>query len=141
MPAPKKNTTLGFTMIELIVVTIIIAILAAIATPAYIKSMERTRGGIARAALVSIAKAEKMYSAENNGRYLAQTDAQLAAGPLDNFIEMNDIGFPADGDWQYSITTGVNTFTAIATKEAGVPNAGETITLTDAGVWGGTFTP
>ena len=128
-------------MLELIVVTIIIAIIAAVATPAYIKSMERTRGGIARASLVSIAKAEKMYSAENNGRYLAQTDAQLAGGLLNQYVEMNDIGFPADQDWVYSVTTAVNTFTATATKDVGVPNAGETITLTDAGIWGGTFTP
>lgn len=128
-------------MVELIVVTIIIAILASLATPAYIRSMERTRAGIARASLVSIAKAEKMYSAENNGRYLAQTDAQLIPGLLNQYVEMNDIGFPADLDWVYSITTAVNSFTATATKDAGRPNAGETITLTDAGVWGGTFTP
>jgi len=137
----KSCVKTGFTMLELIVVTIIIAIIAAVATPAYIKSMERTRGGIARASLVSIAKAEKMYSAENNGRYLAQTDAQLAGGLLNQYVEMNDIGFPADQDWVYSVTTAVNTFTATATKDVGVPNAGETITLTDAGIWGGTYNP
>ncbi len=128
-------------MIELIVVTIIIAILAAVATPAYIKSMERTRAGIARSSLVAIAKAEKMYSAENNGRYLAQTDAQLSSGILDQYVEMNDIGFPANLDWVYSVTTAANAFTARATKDVNLPNAGETITLTDAGIWGGTFTP
>lgn len=128
-------------MIELIVVTIIIAILAAIATPTYIKSMERTRGGMARVSLVSISKAEKMYFAENNGLYLAQTDAQLAIQQLDQYIEMNDIGSPADPDWSYSVTTAINAFTATATKAVNLPNAGETITLTNSGVWGGNFTP
>jgi prepilin-type N-terminal cleavage/methylation domain-containing protein len=131
----------GFTLVELIVVVIIIGILATIAVPQYMKAVERSRGGKARSALTQIAKAEKMYSAENNGLYLAQTDALLAAGGLNDYVEMTDIGAPADVDWQYDTTTGVGTFTATATKDVGLPNAGETLTLDQAGTWGGTFTP
>ena len=131
----------GFTLVELIVVVIIIGILATIAVPQYMKAVERSRGGKARSALTQIAKAEKMYAAENNGLYRAETDAVLATGFLNNYVEMTDIGNPADVDWTYATTTAAGTFTATATKAAGLPNAGETITLDQAGTWGGTFIP
>lgn len=131
----------GFTLVELIVVVIIIGILATIAVPQYMKAVERSRGGKARSALTQIAKAEKMYSAENNGLYWATTDALLAASVLNNYVEMTDIGNPADPDWQYSTTTGVGLFTATATKAPLLPNAGETLTLDQAGNWAGTFIP
>jgi len=114
-------------------------------------AVERARAGKARSALVMIAKAEKMRAAEMNGVYLTGvTDANIntacTATPPGNslacYVEMVDIA--ADVDWNYTVTAVAGppaTFLATATKAAGLPNAGETITLDQAGTWAGTFTP
>ncbi len=54
----KKN---GFTLIELLVVVIIIGVLASIAIPGYMRSMEKTKASTAMQALSDIAKAEHDY--------------------------------------------------------------------------------
>ena len=56
----KKN---GFTLIELLVVVIIIGVLASIAIPGYMRSVEKTKASTAMQALSDIAKAEHDYFA------------------------------------------------------------------------------
>lgn len=129
----------GFTLVELIVVVIIIGILATTAVPQYIKAVERARAGKARSALAIIAMAEKMYSAEWNGIYTAVAVGGLVASGLNNYVEMTEIS--VDVDWDYSVTIAANEFSAIATKKALLPNGGETLILSEAGQWGGDFTP
>ncbi|MDD4907753.1 MAG: prepilin-type N-terminal cleavage/methylation domain-containing protein [Candidatus Omnitrophica bacterium] len=129
----------GFTLVELIIVVIIIGILGTIAVPQYMAAVERARAGKARANMTQIAKAEKMRGADNNGVYVACAASANLQANLGSYVEMTDIA--ADVDWGYSVAIGAGTFTITATKAAGLPNAAETITLTEAGVWGGTFTP
>ncbi|MFA5115605.1 MAG: prepilin-type N-terminal cleavage/methylation domain-containing protein [Candidatus Omnitrophota bacterium] len=129
----------GFTLVELIIVVIIIGILGTIAVPQYMSAVERARGGKARANMTQIAKAEKMYAAENNGVYIACAASANLQANLGSYVEMTDIA--ADVDWGYAVAIGAGTFTITATKSAGLPNAGENITLTNAGVWAGSFTP
>jgi type IV pilus assembly protein PilE len=127
----------GFTLVELVIVIVIFTILASIAVPQYLTGIERAKGGKARIQLMVISKAEKMYAADNNGAYIACTNATLQAN-LGLYTEMTDIA--ADTDWSYDVATGAGTFTATATKRAGQTNAGQTITYTGV-VWGGTFVP
>lgn len=133
-----KKGKKGFTLIELIIVVIILGVLGAIAVPAYLNAVERSRIGKARSALTNVIKAEKMYAADHSGTYLDPvTAANLSAActgsnTLNCYVEMADIS--ADTDWGYSYAAGV----ATATRAAGGAYPNTTITLSTAGVWGGT---
>jgi type IV pilus assembly protein PilA len=54
----------GFTLVEVLIVVIIIGILAAIGIPQFAASIEKAKGGEARAGLGHIQTAEKVYFAE-----------------------------------------------------------------------------
>ncbi len=129
----------GFTLVELIIVIVIIGILGSIAVPQYVAGVERSRAGKARTVMMIISKAEKMRAADNNGAYIAVANSAALQGALGTYTEMTDIA--ADVDWGYAVTIAAGSFTITATKAAGLPNAGETITYTSSGVWGGTFVP
>ncbi|MCF7874153.1 MAG: prepilin-type N-terminal cleavage/methylation domain-containing protein [Candidatus Omnitrophica bacterium] len=129
----------SFTLIELLVVVIVVAILASFAVPQYLKAVERAKKAKAENALGLIAQAEKMYRAEND-QYVNFADG-AANATLGSYVELSELD--NDTDWDYKVTgataTGT-TFTATATRKAG-SNSGETITLTESGVWGGNFSP
>ena len=132
----------GFTLIELIIVIIILGVLGSIAVPAYVTGIERARAGKAKTVMMIISHAEKMRAADNQGLYIACASSANLQANLGSYIEMTDIA--ADTDWGYKVTLVVGPpagFLITATKAAGLPNPGETITLSDGGVWGGTFTP
>ena len=57
----KNNKKKGFTLIEILVVVLIIGVLAAIALPSYMRSVERSRAAGPITNLGSIAKAQKSY--------------------------------------------------------------------------------
>jgi type IV pilus assembly protein PilE len=127
----------GFTLIELIVVVIVIAILASFAVPQYITSIERAKKAKAENALGIIAQAEKMYRAEND-TYVNVADGSFDA-TLGSYVELAEID--ADTDWDYAVTGASTTaFTATATRNGG-SNNGETVIVDQSGSWSGTFTP
>jgi prepilin-type N-terminal cleavage/methylation domain-containing protein len=58
----------GFTLLELIVVVLVIAILASVALPLYTKSIEKSRMSEAKNILGALRQAEAMYYLQN-GKY------------------------------------------------------------------------
>ena len=84
----RKNR-LGFTMIELLVVLIIVAILVAVAAPLYLANVKRSRMSEAIATMGLIRQAERDYKINHNAYFdIAEVTTQaLGAGNIKN-------GFP-----------------------------------------------
>ncbi|MDO8525303.1 MAG: prepilin-type N-terminal cleavage/methylation domain-containing protein [Candidatus Omnitrophota bacterium] len=82
----------GFSMIELIVVGIVVAILAAMALPMMTGSVDRAKRAEAVAALGAIRTAERLYSAEHSNVYIAVAATEWGAGgPLAAYIRDTDL--------------------------------------------------
>lgn len=113
----------GFTLVEVLIVVIIIGILAAIGIPQFAASIEKAKGGEARAGLGHIQTGEKIYYAENEA-YL--TDPSL----LDITLSKKY--------WAFSVTTTTTLYTATATRSGGVC-AGQTLTMDSAGAISGSW--
>jgi type IV pilus assembly protein PilA len=67
--AMKERREGGFTLIELLVVILIIAILAAIAIPVFLRQRERAYVAQAESALKNGATAAESFATQNNGSY------------------------------------------------------------------------
>lgn len=65
----KKNTRAGFTLIELMIVIAIIAILAAILVPNFMKARANGQLTACKSNLKNIATALEMYASDHNGIY------------------------------------------------------------------------
>ena len=70
----------GFTLVELLVVLLIIAILAAIALPAFIKQREKGWRAQMEAALKDGSTAMEAWATDNNGSYSDTTLSELKPG-------------------------------------------------------------
>ena len=57
----------GFTLLEVMTVVVIVGILAAVAIPAYLNNVTRSRRSDAFNALETVRAAQEMYRAENGG--------------------------------------------------------------------------
>ena len=67
---PMKKSTGGFTLVELLIVIVVIAILASISIVAYSGVQERTRDSLRKTDLAQLAKIIQLYSIDN-GDYAA----------------------------------------------------------------------
>ena len=103
------NNRKGFTLIELIMVTIILGILAAVAIPRYMTSVEKAEAAAEDAVISAIKAGLETYATEqlmDNGRRSWPTN------PWDA-LETKPVGYDAndnddadtDGEWTYNSTT------------------------------------
>src|SRR5580692_8848189 len=75
-----KSLRAGFTLIELMIVVAIIGILAAVAIPAFLDYMKKSRATEAGEQLNGIGKKQKTWYGDNGG-FIQGTGALLPAGP------------------------------------------------------------
>ncbi len=101
--AMRERSEGGFTLIELLVVIIIIAILAAIAIPVFLKQREKGWRAQTQSGLKNAATAMESYATENNGDYSGTTVAELAPGAA------NDQGFNTPADVTVTVSTASST--------------------------------
>lgn len=113
----------GFTLVEVLIVVIIIGILASIGIPQFADTIEKARGGEARAGLGHIQTGEKIYFAENE-KYTNSTDEL-------------DVTF-ANQSWAFNITATNTTFIATATRSRG-RYIGQTLTMNENGTISGNW--
>ena len=115
----------GFTLVEVLIVVIIIGILASIGIPQFAASIEKAKGGEARAGLGHLQTGEKIYFAENEIYSNATTDLDI------NLSEKY---------WAFTVavSTPSTTYTATATRSGGT-RAGQTITMDQVGTIGGNW--
>jgi len=74
-----KNSSSGFTLIELMIAVAIVGILASIAYPSYTEFVKKANRADAQAALVSLASALELWKLNNNGVYKDSTTTPTAA--------------------------------------------------------------
>jgi len=126
----KKNNMLfsrfntGFTLIEILIAVIIVAILASIAIPIYVRNIEKSKTGEAVTILNLIRMAEKDYFLDNK---TYTTD--LSSLNIDNPNDMSS----ASRYFDYTIPAAdANGFQAMATRKDG-PYKGDYYTIDQVG--------
>ena len=129
----------GFTLAELLMVVIVIAILAAIALPQYNRAVERGQWAASRDILQTIYAGEQFYAATNAlpGTVLYVDPA--GAGSTWRDIYMDDPNTPSiPVTFSVLVAGGGATFTATAARAGGFCG-GWTLTLDDTKTWTGPF--
>lgn len=120
----------GFTLIELMITVVIMAILASIALPAYQRYIARSHAQAAGADLVALSLVlENLY--QRTLTYPVATSSTSAATYLNNNAPGNTVWAPSQGNF-FTYTLVVPTalsYTLTATGVAGSINAGCTLTL------------
>jgi type IV pilus assembly protein PilE len=108
-----RRRVCGFTLIELMVTVLVVAILASIAVPSYLQQVRKSRRSSAKSTMMDIANREQQYLLAS--RTYADTPALLATG----YTVPSEVS--AYYTWQVAgvtATTFTITFTATGTQAA-----------------------
>lgn len=139
MKSRKLNSKAGFTLVELMVVAIIVALLAAVAIPLMSANRKRAASTEGEAGLGTIRTALRAVYAEK-GRYDRNlSDVPIGAGAVAGVvpgIQTNDLNGRYFIDSNYSITAiGQNGYTLQVSGSTNPNVAGVTITLNEQGAF------
>ncbi len=130
----QKNKKAGFTLVELMVVAIIVAILAAVAIPLMSGNKNRAIATEGQAGCSTVATALRVYKAEH-GDYNAPGGLALTL----TGINLGDMEGRYFNDADYKYTPGTTTFKVTATA-TGTDAVGIIVNLDQDGVWTDTGT-
>ena len=140
MKVTKKHKKSGFTLVELMVVAIIVAILAAVAIPLMSGNKKRAAATEGQAGCSTIQTAQQVYRAENGAYMTSSSDPHNLPG-----ITAGDLEGKYFGDLDYGLfeqtATGYK-ITATANDATDTTIKGGTVTLTVSttdSTWGGTL--
>lgn len=112
-----KKSSAGFSLLELMVVVIIIAILTAVGYPIYRSHVLKSRRADAKSALAQLAQLQESYYVNNNSSY-ATTFTSLKG--LNELKIVGDTIVSSEGGYyQITLTNPGGTFTLTATPTAG----------------------
>jgi type IV pilus assembly protein PilE len=133
--AQRPSRTTGFSLIELMVTVLIVAVLVAIAVPSYIDKVRKSRRTEAKTVLLDLAGREERFYNTNNA---------YSALPADLGYGATSAAFPMTvGSGYYTVSVATNagppaTYTITAQPVAGSDQANDahctTFTLTNTGV-------
>ena len=127
----------GFTLVEVLIVVIIIGILAAIGIPQFATSIEKAKGGEARAGLGHIQTAEKVYFAEYEAYCPITPNSSLDSVDMSETLDI----VLTQKYWVFGVdTTGVAPYVATATRKSGGATVKDTVIQMDntgaiSGTW------
>ena len=129
----------GFTLVELMVVIIILAVLTGIAVPSYLALRNRARIQATRSEMLNIATAISIYEADVNSFPVATTVAAMSAALEGSDSTGDDVymeSCPTEDAWDtaYTYTGAAGTYTLTSTAGT-TTDTTDDITITD-----GTFT-
>ena len=113
----------GFSLIELMVATAIVGILAAVAYPSYTSYLVKSNRAAAQSYLMDLAQSEQQHFAD--GRAYAATVAALHSTPPSNVAAKYTISIAVDAGPPAS-------FTISATPLAGTPQAADGVLTIDS---------
>ena len=79
----KKNKITGYTLLEITVTIVILGVIASVAVPRYLMTIEKTRSGEGIAMLSAMRQAQEGYKLEHSGyaSSLGDLDVEFSAAP------------------------------------------------------------
>ena len=128
----RLNERSGFTLLELLMVVIIIGILAALALPNYIKSVERSRASEVVTVLGQLRSAAQRYCAQSDGIPPALYSELDIEDPTTNTELMSRWGLAPIGG--AVVCSPTYSFTLAATRIGAGPCAGSTVTMSTVAI-------
>ncbi|TVZ40127.1 type IV pilus assembly protein PilE [Alteromonadaceae bacterium 2753L.S.0a.02] len=127
----------GFSLIELMIVVVIVAVLAAVAVPSYQNSVLKSNRGVGKTELLTLIARQEQYFVNNKAYATDLTDLGFPANPY--FIDNsgNSLAASAGSIYQISLSAPTNSsFTAQATPQNNQTNDSScgTLSITHRGV-------